>query len=60
MNGKKAKAIRKVIYKGNKEESVHDRGYTELFGGIFISTGDRRKYKLAKKIYKNTKQITEI
>lgn len=59
MNGKKAKKIRKAIYQGEKEEPVQDRGYTELFGGMFVSTGNRRKYKIAKRIYKEFKTIGE-
>jgi len=57
MNGRTAKKIRKATYKGEKEEPCNERGYTELFGGVIVSTGNRRKYKIAKKIYKEFKAI---
>ena len=60
MNGKTAKKIRKMIYNGEKEEPVKDRGYIELFGGQFVSTDNRRKYKIAKKAYKHFKRTGRI
>jgi len=56
MRAKVAKAIRKSIYQGEKEEPIKDRGYIEIFGGTFVSTEKRRKYKLAKKKYKELKR----
>jgi hypothetical protein len=60
MRQKVAKSIRKAIYRGEKEESVKDRGYIEIFGGTFVSTEKRRKYKLAKKEYKYLKRSGKL
>lgn len=60
MRAKVAKAIRKSIYQGEKEEPVKDRGYIEVFGGTFLSTEKRRKYTLAKKEYKHLKHSGKL
>lgn len=57
MNGRISKKIRKQVYKGEKEESAHDRGYTELLGGTLIVSGDRRLYKQMKTDYIRTKRL---
>lgn len=60
MNGKTAKKIRRAIYQGEKEEPCNERGYTELFGGIIVSTGKRRLYLAAKKDYKRLKKLGKV
>jgi len=60
MNGKVAKKIRKIVYQGEKEEPVNYRGYVEQFGGVFVSTGKRRKYQAAKKDYKHFKKFGQV
>jgi len=60
MNGKVAKKIRKLVYQGEKEEPVQDRGYIEQFGGIFVCTGKRREYQAAKKDYKHFKNLGQV
>ena len=57
MNNKVAKKIRKAIYNKEKEEPTHDRGYTELFGGIIVVAGKRSLYKKAKKEYMHMKRL---
>lgn len=60
MNGKRAKQIRKVVYQGEKEEPVHERGYSELFGGTIVSTGTRAEYQRIKKDYKRLRQQGKV
>ena len=57
MNSKIAKKLRKAIYKGEKEEPVHDRGYVELLGGTLLVTGNRRLYQQMKSEYTRTKRL---
>lgn len=65
MNAKKAKAIRCVMYEGNKKqpttyESVLHEYETKIEGGgtyrgakvQVVATGARRAYQLGKKIYR--------
>jgi hypothetical protein len=60
MNGRVAKKIRKEIYGNEKEEPVNYRGYTEVFGGTFVSTNERRLYLKAKKAYKEFKKTGKL
>ena len=60
MNGRVAKKIRKEIYGNEKEEPVIHRGYTEVFGGTYVSTDKRRLYLKAKKAYKEFKRTGQL
>ena len=57
MNGRISKKIRKNIYKQDKEESSHDRGYVEQLGGTLVVTGNRRLYQQMKAEYIRTKRL---